>query len=68
MWRAREDYAVDDVASTSAWWMTRRAPVHNVLDDVASAGALWWMMTRRTPLHYVVVDDAGTTGALCGGG
>ena len=35
-------------------WMTRRAPVHYVVDDAASTG---------TPVHYAV-DDAASTGTL----
>ena len=33
------------------WWMTWRAPVHYVVDDVASFA----------PVHYVVDDVASTT-------
>ena len=60
-------------------WITWRALVHYVVDDVASSGKLcgglrgehrhtmetWWM-AWGAPVHCVV-DDVASTGTLCGG-
>ena len=57
------------------WWITWRAPVHYVVDDVASTGTLcggshgehrytMLRMTWRAPVHYVV-DEVTSTGTLC---
>jgi hypothetical protein len=62
-------YVVDDVYRGehryTMRWMTWRAPVHYVVDDVASNSTLWWM-TRRAPVNDVV-DDVASTGTLWGG-
>jgi hypothetical protein len=59
------------------WWMTWRAPVHYVVDDVVSTGKLHggcrgehrhsmrWM-TWGPPVHYVV-DDVAITSTVRGG-
>jgi hypothetical protein len=59
------------------WWLTWRASVHYVADDVASTGtpcgggrregqcSTWWM-TWRVPVHYVV-DDVASIVTLCSG-
>jgi hypothetical protein len=46
-------------------WMKWRAPVHYVVDDMASFGRLCGGR-RGEPVHHAV-DDATSTDAPCGG-
>ena len=76
----RCEHVVDDVAQTctlcggrrggrwyTMWWMTWRAPIHYVVEDVASTGRcnMWWT-TWWEPVHYCVEGDVASTGTLYG--